>query len=292
LTIAGCYLTPEGVVLGADSTSSLPGDGGMHYFDFNQKIFEIGESSTLALMTWGLGGLNPTSYRTLIALLGDDLAANPPVSLADVAQRWTDHFWTAYSNYRWVQECGLLHGKQKHDPAAAPSQGMRTADEEVSYDTLRTGLIVGFCVAGYVLPSRQPQITTITFDPTAGKPSPQVVTTPGWRWFGIPNIINRLIFGADGNLRAAILGSGKWGGTPQELDDLIVQQELTHGVLPVRDAIDYIHSCIHCTIKAMKFSNMPQVCGGPIELAVITTDRRFRWVRHKSFDAAIIDGAL
>jgi hypothetical protein len=31
-------------------------------------------------------------------------------------------------------------------------------------------------------------------------------------------------------------------------------------------------------------------CGGPIEIAVITTDRRFRWVRHKDWDVAIAEG--
>jgi len=44
--------------------------------------------------------------------------------------------------------------------------------------------------------------------------------------------------------------------------------------------------------KAMKFSHMAPVCGGPVEIAVITTDRKFRWVRHKKFDAAIGEGGL
>lgn len=55
----------------------------------------------------------------------------------------------------------------------------------------------------------------------------------------------------------------------------------------LRDAIDFAHACIYSTIKGMKFSNFFQVCGGPIELAVISTDRKFRWVRHKAWDAAI-----
>src|SRR5712671_5580285 len=56
------------------------------------------------------------------------------------------------------------------------------------------------------------------------------------------------------------------------------------GTVPIRDAIDFTYTCILSTIKAMKFSNLPQVCGGPIEIAVITNDRNFRWVRHKSLD--------
>jgi hypothetical protein len=43
-------------------------------------------------------------------------------------------------------------------------------------------------------------------------------------------------------------------------------------------------------IKTMKFSHMAPVCGGLIEVAVITADRPFRWVRHKDLDSAIGDG--
>jgi hypothetical protein len=57
VTIAVCYVTPEGVVLGAAS-ATLP--GGFHYFNFNQKVFEIGEPGrgTLGIATWGLGRLS------------------------------------------------------------------------------------------------------------------------------------------------------------------------------------------------------------------------------------------
>ena len=68
MTIAMCYLSPEGVVLGADSTAShTNADGLFHYFNHNQKVFEIGEDSTLGMLTWGFGGLLEVSYRTLIA---------------------------------------------------------------------------------------------------------------------------------------------------------------------------------------------------------------------------------
>jgi len=100
------------------------------------------------------------------------------------------------------------------------------------------------------------------------------------------------VFGADHNLKAAVWASGKGNGTPADFDAVLSTQRLIHASLPVRDAVDYVHSSIYCTIKAMKFSSFPQVCGGPIEIAVITTDRKFRWVRHKAWDAAIIDGEI
>jgi len=88
------------------------------------------------------------------------------------------------------------------------------------------------------------------------------------------------------------VSSGKWNGSRVDLDAIIAKFALQHAILPIRDAIDFVHSCIHSTIKALKFSQLSQSCGGPIEIAVITMDRTFRWVRHKQFDAAIMDGAL
>jgi hypothetical protein len=103
-------------------------------------------------------------------------------------------------------------------------------------------------------------------------------------------MINRLIYGCDGELRQQILSSGHWTGTEADFDTIRGRFTLTHPILPIRDTIDFVYSCIFTTIKAMKFSNFSQICGGPIELAVITTDRRFRWVRHKDWDIAITEG--
>ncbi len=105
-------------------------------------------------------------------------------------------------------------------------------------------------------------------------------------------MINRLLFGCDDNLLGSILNSGKWTGTYQELLDIALQQAITHPPLPIRDAIDFTHACIVSTIKALKFSSFSQICGGPVEIAVITTDRKFRWVRHKPWDTAITEGEI
>ena len=103
-------------------------------------------------------------------------------------------------------------------------------------------------------------------------------------------MIQRLLFGLDDGLKASIMASGKWTGSEAELDALSAQHRLAHPIIPIRDAIDFVHSFIFSTIKAFKFSTHSQICGGPIEIAVITNDRRFRWVRHKGLDAAIAEG--
>ena len=294
MTIAVCYVSPEGVVLGADSTSTYGDLGDIHY-NHSQKLFEIGEDSTLGVVTWGLGGLQISSHRTLLAHLADDLRAQPPKDVKDVAERWSKSFWQAYSDKNCpmaphIATCRALAGNAPYDAKNAGQSGMRTEQEEKTFQQLAMSLVVGFCIAGYVLPSRTPEAYEILFDPLKDLPTPQQRMGP-WFW-GAPNMILRLLTGCDGSLKQAILSSGQWKGTAADLDALIQKHSLTHPILPIRDSIDFTHACISSTIKAFKFSGLSPICGGPIEIAVITTDRRFRWVRHKPWDAAIIEGDL
>lgn len=293
MTIAVCYVSPEGVVLGADSTSSaVVSPGGFHYFNHNQKLFELGESATLAAVTWGLGGLGPVSYRTLFAQLVDDLRTTPPATVHDVATRWTNQFWDTYLNSPTfkplIDQCRLLNQKVAFDPNVA-NPAARTDDEEKQFRQLKDGLFVGFCIAGYVPPSRETTAFEILVDPLlASSPVPSQIT--GVRFWGAASMIDRLLVGCDANLKQAITTSPHWAGSVAEFDAILAQHMLIHALLPIRDAIDFVHVCIYSTIKAMKFSNFTQICGGPIEIAVITTDRRFRWVRHKDWDIAIMEG--
>jgi hypothetical protein len=57
MTIAACYLSTEGVVFGADSTSTFPSMFGVpRHYNHGQKILEVGSrGSTLGIAMWGLG---------------------------------------------------------------------------------------------------------------------------------------------------------------------------------------------------------------------------------------------
>lgn len=106
MTIAICYQSPEGIVLGADSTTSarispIPGFTGFHYLNYHQKLYELGERATLGVLTWGLGGVsNVRSYRTMFALLADDIQKNPPNDVAEIAARWSKQFWSEFKQRR------------------------------------------------------------------------------------------------------------------------------------------------------------------------------------------------
>jgi hypothetical protein len=284
VTIAACYLSPEGVVLGADSTVSFnfqdqSGRLVPHYFNYGQKVFEVGENSTLGIATWGLGGLGLISYRTLFADLADDFGSAPPATVQDAAQRWVSSFAPIYSTTAAPQ---IARAK------ALAAQQARTPQEEEELVQLDNTLACGFCMGGRVGAKREPGAYEMVFKPRDSAPATPQAIEYGWRFWGAPNAIQRLMFGMDDVMVAALLNSEKWPGSEQDIRQLMAANYPAHDyILPLREAIDFVHSAIYTTIKSLKFSKLHQICGGPVEIAVITTDRRFRWVRHKGLGDAI-----
>jgi hypothetical protein len=97
----------------------------------------------------------------------------------------------------------------------------------------------------------------------------------------------------DFGLLAAVESSPYWSGSLENLVDLATPYRLAQPFdLPIREAIDWVYTSIYTTSQAMKFSHLAPVCGGPVEVAAITTDRLFRWVRHKKLSAGIINGGF
>lgn len=263
------------------------------HYNYGQKIFEVGEMGTLGMVTWGLGGLQTGSYRTFIAQLADDLKTSPAKSVREVAERWASRFWVEYSTSlsNEIKSLTTISGKRQFDPSKPAGDGdHRSLQEEVYFQTARNQLVAGFCLGGYTPEDRTPEAFQIIFDPLLGEPVPETLP-PAQSFWGVPALITRLINGCADEVVAAILSSGFWQGTESDLTNLIGRHKLVHpSTVPIREAIDFTHACLLTTVKAMKFSNLPLVCGGPIELAVITTDRPFRWVRHKGWDSAIREG--
>lgn len=279
-------------MLGADSASTYETTNGPHHFNYGQKLFEVSntpETGTLGIVTWGMGGLAVGSYRTLIAALSDDFKAKPPASVEEAALRWADAFWAAYTSSLAdeIARCQALAAKVPFDENVLPDATHRSIEEEIELINTKDSLFVGFCIGGYVPSTRQPAAYETLFDPLQGKPIPQPLP-PSQSLWGVPAMIMRLIKGCGDEVRDAIFNSGKWAGTAQDLDQIIEPHRLNHpSTVPIREAIDFTHACLLTTVKAMKFSPQPRVCGGPIEIAVITTDRPFRWVSHKKWDAAV-----
>lgn len=283
MTIAACYVSDEGVVLGADSTStySFFPSGLTRHLDNAQKIFEIGEmGSSLGIVTWGRGGLPDLSYRQMVAELSDELLNRPPVSVQEAAERFRDRFWHEYSTRLSTDITAFQTLRAK------PT---KTVDEEKELSQQYRNLFVGFCLGGHVENIRRPASYVLVFGPDLAIPLPvQEIPRNQPIFWGVPNLIRRLLYAIDEDVFKKIRGSPHWTGTEADLLALIQPNILSIPIaVPLRDAIDWIYSSIFITIKALKFSAEPPVCGGPIEVAVVSADRRFRWVCHKGLDQAL-----
>jgi hypothetical protein len=287
MTIAACHLSPEGVVLGADSTTSLvtPGNAKpVAHLDHAQKIFEVGDSgSTVGLVTWGIGQIGPTSHRSIAAGLGRTHKAKPFATLAKMADALGKHVWKLLQeNYGGeMTEARAILGKMSAN-AATP--------EEIERVRLLSGALYGaYCLAGRVDGEDECSAYVVEWYPWYTGVSVSSVAPEMPMLWGMPHVMERVIYGIDSRAVDAILQSGKWNGTPQELFTVVTQQPFViprH--LPIREAIDWIHTVIHMTIRGIKFAMEAHTCGGPVEIAAITTDRPFRWVLHKKLDAATV----
>jgi hypothetical protein len=122
-----------------------------------------------------------------------------------------------------------------------------------------------------------------------------------YRFDGKPEFYNRVFFGFSAELPEALLTALRVRypqGLPANFDEQFVESFIQVASplrvagfrdLPIREAIDFVHTYIHITIKAFKFRFGPPLCGGPIEVGFVTTDRPFRWACHKRFGTAAFE---
>lgn len=148
MTIAGAVVLQEGVVFGADSTSTvILSDETQRHYNHHQKLFEVGSGSSIGLLTWGLGSAHNTSYRTLVADFAEQLA---PSGMADVATQWAHRFWDGYSKDPVVTTLAMQAAKVAADPSSDFQARLRALQK-------LQDLKVGFCIGGHVASNRTPE---------------------------------------------------------------------------------------------------------------------------------------
>lgn len=264
MTIAAAYVTSEGVVLGADSTTTVvaPKARVAQLLNHAQKVFEVGENSRIGICTYGAGSIGKVSHRTLVARLADQI---------DLEK----------ATVRDAVDCFL---------------GVVTEEYKDGKDTGYVGYFLGGCNPHTHLP----ECYKISLD--IGKtPEQEQVNIGENKFTGQPEFFERVFHGYDRSLPDRLFEELKVTGLSASDDELKSAFDAAFDKavkpleyagfpdLPIREAIDFVHTYLHITIKAFKFKYGAPVCGGPIEIAFISTDRKFRWVCHKDFQGAIYE---
>ncbi|WP_328381012.1 hypothetical protein OHQ88_24585 [Micromonospora zamorensis] len=268
MTIAISLKVNDGLVLGADSASTLVGldPAGqatvLNVYKNANKVFNLRKGSPIGAVTWGAGAFGNSSIETLVKDFRIELASNfdpASYSIEEIARRFRkfmfeDHFAPAFKD-------------------AKGNQGE---------------IYTGFIVAGYSSGAMMAEEYQIDMRP-GDCPDPRLVRPigeSGMTWNGQPEAIARLILGFSGGLPDVLVKLGVDPGDVPAAMNEIRQHLLVPFVepgMPFQDAIDLAEFLIDATVKFVRFTPGADTVGGPVDIAGITKHEGFKWIKRKHY---------
>ena len=275
MTIAISLKVNDGLVLAADSASTLVGHGPggdsavINVYNNANKIFNLRKGLPIGATTWGAGSIGTASISTL----AKDLRRR----LSDSA----DPDWHLDPSGYSVEAVANSVRKFMFEEHYVPS--LETWPGEVAPPSL------GFVVAGYSAGASMAEEYQILID--GGECGPPVLLRPadqsGMTWNGQPETISRLIFGFAPQL-PNVLGQNL--GLPDEQITPVMEVlagalswQLVQPAMPFQDAIDLAEFLVDLTIKASRFLPGAPTVGGEIEIAAVSKHEGFKWIKRKHY---------
>jgi len=105
----------------------------------------------------------------------------------------------------------------------------------------------------------------------------------GADWFGQIDALTRLIKGYDvGALEKLIKRGADKAIVQQWLKDNVSELPLVFDGMPIQDAVDFANYAVQLTIGRFRFGLGPPLCGGDVDIAVITP-AAFHWAQRKQW---------
>jgi hypothetical protein len=267
----------EGLVLAADSASALvqalPVPGGiaqqvMHTFEHADKVMQF-KDYPIGIMCWGANSIGDRTIQSLVMEFG--------------------HGYEPKAENKNYQVKGIADGilqfiRDRYNGAFPTSLPATTPTTTPVPPTI--GLFMGgysskqFFAEEYIaeLPRDNAWIP-LRPTPPGGKP------LFGVGWWGMPEALTRLIKGFGTTTLNSLVAAGferekvqKWA------ESNAAQLPLAIPGMPLRDAIDLAKYAVEVTIGQVRFTLGPPLCGGDVDVAVITSDD-FQWARRKRWTA-------
>lgn len=261
MTIVIALKVGDGLVLGADSASTITNGNTYHNSYFNaEKLFNLVKGLPLGAVTFGLGGLQNRSISSLVkdlrAMMSDQGQAQwylDPATyrVEDVVDKLVAFFHTQL----FLTEFG--------NDANAPQ--------------------MGFLVGGYSSGSRSAEIWRIDISGAGATKTLVCDAAAQWHavWEGQPEAITRLLLGYSIELVDRLVAAGM---TPTDAINLVqTVSPIVHPTMPIQDAIDLVHYLIDVTCGYVRFAPGHGTVAHPMDSAAITPHEGFRWVKRKHY---------
>jgi 20S proteasome alpha/beta subunit len=264
---------PEGLVLAAESRVTLtaapnpPSSGPVINVNFDNatKLLSFSKPHTyIGVVTYGLAALNLRTAASFVPEFEATLKKgnNPRISIQEFAKRLS-----AFYMQRWTQE-----GMESPASYKGPDMVFIVAgfDKDEPYGS----------VFEFGIPSKP--------DPQEKHPNTingtQKAVAFGISWGGQREIVDRLIHGHDGRLSSVL--EQKLSGEPTLLKDIkqslsVFQMPIPLQAMALQDCVDLALFFIRTTIEAQKLTIGVRGCGGPIDVAIITSREPMRFIQRK-----------
>ncbi len=266
MTICVSVRIPEGLILAADSMVTLEGTmntpkgpqtGVLQTFEFANKLTRI-KDYPIGVMTWGIASISDRSIPSLLMewehdyISLEDALTFTVKNVADALQKFIDERYNkVYPATAKRPTLGLFIGGYSHSQFFS-DQYFCEWPNKTAWQEVR---------------------------PNKPDGSPDF----GANWFGQTNALSRLIHGYDKVGINELIKRGADKTIVQKwIDDHVSELPLVFDGMPLQDAVDFANYAVQLTIGRFRFAIGVPVCGGNVDIAVITPNA-FQWAQRKQW---------
>ena len=268
MTIAIALKVGDGVVLGADSASTMMAPGGIANVYFNaEKIFNLVKGLPIGVVIAGLGGLSGRSITSLSRDLRERIRgrADPDFILDP----------TTYT----IENAAIMLRRFFFEEHYRNEYGAATAGTQLPSMSL--------LVAGYSAGAPMSEVWSVEIDQAGNCAAPtlhipQHVSGQA-QWRGQPEALNRLVNGWSTGVHQRLVAAGMSPDDALAILNSAPNVPLLAAGMPLQDAIDLVHFLIDVTAGFVRFAPGAPTVAPPTDSAAITKHEGFRWVRRKHY---------
>lgn len=306
--------TPEGIVLAADSRQSYRNRKGMARIgsDNASKLFQLNKRTGVVIT--GLAFLPEDGVAKNISKFVEQFKRETDVEKLEVKEVAEKLHYLFNKKYNWQEQLKKLPEQIKTNLRQQGAEIIEIKEERYRVKFKfkdKNGKIgegagsvdrIDLLVAGYNRDGSHEVYTCyVPGEIEKKRDSREKGEEYGASWMGQIDVVSRIVLGWDGrisNVKFVKEAVQKYG--QEEINKQLrnLEYAIQWGTMTLQDAIDFCLLIIQTTSAIQRFSDgisadpgaMPGV-GGPIDVAVITPDKGFVWVKKKKlkFGEAEVD---
>lgn len=259
MTIVVALKVGDGLVLGADSASTLFTADQYHNSYFNtEKLMHV-RNFPIGALTFGLGSLKNRSVSSLANDLRARLNGGDPEWRIDPLNARVEDVAKAFLRFFYDE----LYEPQFKGSVETP--------------------VMGFIIGGYSSDKDSAEVWRLVLTSNGANLAQIVPSEAPWDcvWEGEREPIQRVLFGYSDQIEQKLTSVGV---TVEDARKLLTSMDpLVNGAMPIQDAVDMVQFLIDVTCGYVRFQPGHPTVAKPVDVAAITKHNGFKWIARKHY---------